>query len=168
PNSYSDPTNIEAKSQVLLASTIAGFAFALSGTALVHSLSHPMTAWFHVPHGVANAVLLPYIIEYNLIANFDKYAEIARIFDEETRRISKFAAAEKLVGYLKQFSQQLSIPKNFRYLDVTINSEMIERLAEDAMDDKGTIPNNPRKPVKEDIIAIYQQVLPQYQSTSTR
>jgi alcohol dehydrogenase class IV len=156
PLSFADPTNIEAKAQMLLASTIAGFAFALSGTALVHSLSHPMTALLHVPHGVANAVLLPYVIEYNLVANFDKYAEIARIFDEEARAISKYQAAERLIDYLRHFARQVEIPEHFGYLTDTIDTALIEQLASDAMDDRGTLPNNPRRPIKQDLIEIYQ------------
>src|SRR5699024_8890629 len=75
--SYADPTNEEAKAQVLLASTIAGMSITVSGTALVHSISHPITSKLGVSHGLANAIILPYIIDFNLMANYKKYAKIA-------------------------------------------------------------------------------------------
>ncbi|MFJ5760645.1 iron-containing alcohol dehydrogenase [Neobacillus sp. NPDC093182] len=165
PKSYADPTNEEAKAQVLLASTIAGLSFSMSGTALVHSLSHPMTAWFEVPHGLANAIILPYVMEFNLIANYEKYAEVAYLFEEETRNLSVYKAAEKLVDHLKNFARKLDIPENFNYLSEVIDEEVIEGLTRDAMDDRGTFPNNPRKPSKEEVRALYQQLLPQYKAT---
>ncbi|MFJ8063219.1 iron-containing alcohol dehydrogenase [Psychrobacillus sp. NPDC096426] len=81
PASYAQPDNIEARTQIHLASTIAGMAFTLGGLGLVHYCSHPMSAVYNVPHGVANAILLPHVIEYNLISNHKKFANIARIFN---------------------------------------------------------------------------------------
>src|SRR4051812_35480224 len=73
PITYAQPENIEARSQVHLASCIAGMAFGLGGLGMVHSCSHPMSAVYHVPHGLANAILLPIVVKHNLIANFKKY-----------------------------------------------------------------------------------------------
>jgi alcohol dehydrogenase class IV len=167
PASYSDPTNHEAKAQVLLASTIAGFAIALSGCALVHSMSHAMTAWFHVPHGLANAILLPYVTEFNLIANYEKYANIQLIFDKSSYSLTKYAAAEKLVEELRKFSHSLDIPDDFGYLTANIDDEVISGLADDVLDDRGTFPYNPRKATKEDVINLYKKVFPQYQSADS-
>jgi alcohol dehydrogenase class IV len=165
PASYSDPTNHEAKAQVLLASTIAGLAFSLSGLSLVHSMSHPMSAWFHVPHGLANAILLPYVIEYNIISNVEKYRNIQLIFDMSSYSLTKYAAAEKLVEELRKFSRSLDIPSDFGYLKIDIDDEVISGLADDALDDRGTLPNNPRKPTKEDIVNLYKKVFPQYRTS---
>ncbi|KOO51613.1 iron-containing alcohol dehydrogenase family protein [Viridibacillus arvi] len=163
PPSYAHPDNLEARSQVHLASTIAGLAFGLGGVGLVHSCSHPMSAIYHVPHGLANAILLPYVIKYNLISNYKKYADIARIFDPSLTFENDKVAAERLVDLLNDFNQSLNIPKDFSYLGIEFTKEMVDRLSHDAMEDKGTIPNNPRKVVREDIIEIYNQVLPLYQ-----
>jgi alcohol dehydrogenase class IV len=165
PISYSDPTNHEAKAQVILASTLAGFAIALAGCALVHSMSHPMSATFHVPHGLANAILLPYVTEYNLMSNIDKYANIQVIFDRSSYCLTKYEAAEKLVGELRKFSRSLDIPNDFGYLDVGINDEVISGLADDVLDDRGTFPYNPRKATKEDVMDIYKKVFPQFLSS---
>lgn len=163
PPSYAHPDNIEARSQVHLASTIAGMAFGFAGVALVHSCSHPMSAIYHVPHGLANSIILPYVMEHNLISNYKKYADIARIFDPSLAFENDQFAAEQLVDLLKEFNEGLNIPKDFSYLGIQFTKDMVDRLAHDAMDDKGTIPNNPRKVVKEDVIQIYNKVLPLYQ-----
>lgn len=163
PSSYAHPDNMEARAQVHLASTIAGLAFSIGGLGLVHSCSHPMSALYNVPHGLANAILLPYVIKYNLISNYKKYADVARIFDPALQFENDRAAAEKLVELLNDLNQSLDIPKNFSSLGIQFTKEMADRLANDAMEDKGTIPNNPRKVFKEDVLKIYQQVLPLYQ-----
>ncbi len=163
PASYAHPENIEARSQVHLASTVAGMAFSLGGLGLVHSCSHPMSAIYHVPHGLANAILLPYVMKHNLISNYEKYAEIARIFDPSLAFTNDKGAAEKLVDLLDDFNESLNIPKDFSVLGIQFTQEMVDRLAHDAMEDKGTIPNNPRKVFKEDVMKIYHQVLPLYQ-----
>jgi alcohol dehydrogenase class IV len=160
PPSYAHPNNLEARSQVHLASTIAGMAFGLAGVGLVHSCSHPMSAIYNVPHGLANAILLPHVIKHNLISNYKKYADIARIFEPSLAFENDKVAAEQLVDLLNDFNQSLDIPKDFSYLGIKFTKEMVDRLAHDAMDDKGTIPNNPRKVVKEDVIKIYNKVLP--------
>lgn len=160
PASYAHPDNLEARAQVHLASTIAGMAFGLAGLGVVHSCSHPMSAVYNVPHGVANAIILPYVIEYNLISNTKKYADIARIFSPELVLKNDQAAAEELVSLLKKFTASIDIPEDFRHLGIEVTEEVIDRLANDAMDDKGTIPANPRKVYKEDVVKIYNRVLP--------
>ncbi len=160
PASYAHPDNLEARAQVHLASTIAGMAFGIAGVGLVHSCSHPMSALYQVPHGLANAVLLPYVLDYNLIANYKKYAEIARIFDSSLILENDMTAANELVVLIEQFNASVDIPADFGSTEKLFTEEMIHQLAEDAMDDIGTIPNNPRKVKKEDVIQIYKKVLP--------
>ncbi|WP_087972043.1 iron-containing alcohol dehydrogenase [Oceanobacillus rekensis] len=160
PASYAQPEDMEARSQLHLASTIAGLAFGTGGLGMVHSCSHPMSAVHDVPHGLANAVILPHVVEHNLISNHQKYADIARIFDDSLYAISDKKAAEMLVNILKEFIADLDIATDFSYLKLEFTEEMVDRLSEDAMNDIGTIPNNPRKAVKEDIKEIYKKVLP--------
>ena len=160
PITYANPENIEARSQVHLASSIAGMAFGLGGLGMVHSCSHPMSALYNVPHGLANAILLPIVVEHNLIANYKKYAEISRIFDPSLSAVHDKKVAELLPVLINQFNQALDIPKDFGHLGIEFTEEMVERLSNDAMDDVGTIPNNPRKAFKEDIRKIYSKALP--------
>jgi alcohol dehydrogenase class IV len=160
PASYANQENLEARSQIHLASTIAGMSFGLAGLGLVHSCSHPMSAVYNVAHGIANAIFLPYVIEYNLISNMKKYADISRIFNPELVLKNDQAAAHELVDLLRTFTASVDIPKDFSYLEIEVTDEVIDRLADDAMDDKGTIPANPRKVYKEDVVKIYNQVFP--------
>ncbi|KAF0819587.1 alcohol dehydrogenase, iron-containing [Bacillus sp. ZZV12-4809] len=160
PASYAHPDNLEARAQIHLASTMAGISFGIAGVALVHSCSHPMSALYQVPHGLANAILLPHIIEHNLIANYEKYANIARIFEPSLTFENDRNTARQLAPLLKEFNKALDIPEDFSYLKLDFTDEMVDRLTKDAMNDLGTIPNNPRKADKEDIRQIYKKVLP--------
>lgn len=162
PATYAHPDNIEARSQVHLASSIAGMAFGLGGLGLVHSCSHPMSAIYKVPHGLANAIFLPIVIKHNLIANTKKYADISRVFDPSLGFATNHTAAQQLPKLIHQFNEALDIPKDFSYLGIKFTEESIERLSNDALDDVGTVPNNPRKAYKEDIINIYEKALPLY------
>ncbi len=159
PASYAQPANIEARSQIHLASTLAGFAFNYGKLGLVHSCSHPMSAHFQVPHGIANAILLPYVIGFNKIANIKKFAEIARIFDSSLLMKNDIFAANQLENLVHALNKELNIPSNFKYLNIVFTNDMIEKLALDALDNIGTLPHNPRKATKDDIIQIYSQVL---------
>ncbi|WP_170148483.1 iron-containing alcohol dehydrogenase [Ureibacillus endophyticus] len=161
PQSYADPTNEEAKAQVLLGSTIAGMAFAMTGTALVHSLSHPMTSHFHVPHGLANAIILPKVIEFNLISDYRKYAEVSYLFNSKYRELSLKEAANKLVEELKAFTKSVDIPEDFSYLGDHITQEDLNRLTKDALNDKGTYPNNKRKATELEVYKLYCCLFPQ-------
>ncbi|MDF2037739.1 iron-containing alcohol dehydrogenase family protein [Cytobacillus oceanisediminis] len=160
PASYAHPDNLEARAKIHLASTMAGISFGMAGVALVHSCSHPMSALYQVPHGLANAILLPHIIEHNLIANYEKYANIARVFEPSLTFENDRNAARKLAPLLKEFNKALDIPGDFSFLKLEFTDEMVDRLSKDAMNDLGTIPNNPRKAEKEDICKIYKKVLP--------
>lgn len=160
PATYANPNNIEARSQVHLASAIAGIAFGLGALGMVHSCSHPMSAVHNVPHGLANAIILPAVVEHNLIANIKKYAEIARVFNPKLHFETDRVATGALPKLIQQFNQQLDIPVDFSHLGIEFTEEMIERLSNDAMDDVGTIHFNPRKAIKEDVIKIYEKVLP--------
>jgi len=159
PESYAHPGNLEARSQIHLASTMAGMAFGLAGVGLVHSCSHPMSARYRVAHGLANAVLLPYVMDYNLISNYKKYADLARVFDSSLVLKSDKYAAESFPKILRDLTESIGIPRDFRVLNIEFSDEMINQLAEDALNDVGTIPNNPRKVEKQDIVQIYKKVL---------
>ncbi|MEK3937082.1 iron-containing alcohol dehydrogenase [Sporosarcina sp. FSL W7-1349] len=159
--SYAQPNNLEARAQIHLASTLGGMAFSLAGLGLVHSCSHPMSAIYNVPHGVANAILLPHVVEFNLISNYRKYADIARIFRRELVMEEDQTAANKLPDLIKSLITSLEIPNDFSYLNIDVTEEVMERLANDALDEQRMILANSRQVLKEDVINIYNKVLPQ-------
>lgn len=159
PSSYKDNDDREARAQVHLASTLAGFAFNYGKLGIVHSCSHPMSARYGVPHGIANAIILPYVLEFNKVTNIEKFAEIARVFDPSLNDVSDEEAANHVSNVVHRFNAQLNIPSTFSHLKIDFTHSMIEELARDAMDDVGTFPFNPRKANLNEVVSIYQQVL---------
>lgn len=157
--SYAHAHYIEARAEVYLGSVLAGFAFNNGKLGIVHSCSHPLSAHFNIPHGLANAVLLPYIVEFNMISNVKKFAEIARIFDVALHMKTDREAARQLVPMIQQLNENLGIPTTFEGMNLNVTKEKLHQLVQDALDDKGTFPFNPRQARFEDIEGIYQKVL---------
>src|SRR5699024_10820487 len=145
PIAYSKKDDLESLSNVMLASTMAGMAFSESGVALVHSISHTVSSHFNVPHGLANAVILPYVVEFNLLSEPEKYLKIFDIFEEKHNLIYSNGNHTDLPETIRNFTKKLGIPPNFSYLNITLSDEKINQLCLDAMDDKGTFPKNSRK-----------------------
>lgn len=144
--------NEQARYQVAMGSMLGGFCLGPVNTAAVHALSYPLGSMFHLAHGLSNALLLPYIMEYNYLASPQKYAEVAVALgcnrlatDEETAHagIAKIRALIKACG----------IPARLR--DVEIPKEAIPQMAEDAMKITRLLVNNPREITLQDAISIF-------------
>ncbi len=157
PTAYADGRNIEARANMLLASLLAGKALATAGVGLVHAMAYPLGGMFGVPHGLANAVLLPFVTEYNLIGNLEKHAILAELLGEDVSNLSTREAAEVTVEILHNLNADLQIPASLRELNIDENR--IEEMAEIALTVKVPIDNNPRVPSKDDIIKIYEQAM---------
>jgi alcohol dehydrogenase class IV len=145
--------NITDLGHMLYASTLAGIAFTVSRLGLVHAMSHPVSGLAGVPHGVANAVLLPYVMSFNLIGNAKGYAMVANALGvpEQENEIATAAAGVKEVIKL---NHQLGIPKSFKELGV--NEELIPHMIEDTFK-SGNIAINPRRVAKSDVEQIYKK-----------
>jgi alcohol dehydrogenase class IV len=144
----------EARSQVAMGSLLGGFCLGPVNTAAVHALSYPLGSTYHLPHGLSNALLLPYVMEYNLVAAPARYAEVAVALgcargssDEET--------ALKGVAKLRSLIAECGIPARLR--DVDIPKGAIPAMAKDALKIQRLLKNNPRTINEEDAIAIYNQ-----------
>jgi 1,3-propanediol dehydrogenase len=149
--------DIHARSNMLLASTLAGMVFINSGLGLIHSMAHALGGRYNIPHGLANAILLPRVMKYNIVANPSKFASIARAMGEEVDGNDIAIDAEKSVISVVNLSRDIGIPRSLEALG--IEESMVERLAEDAMDDRGTFPLNPRHPSKKEVIEIFRDAL---------
>ena len=145
----------EAASAMITASTFAGIAFAFARLVNVHALSHPVSAYFGVPHGVANSVLLPVIVEYNAIADTGKYEKIYNYISEEKEPVKNFVP-EMLAEEVRKLNAQLGIPAGLSELGVT--EDKIEVMAIDAMK-SGNIAVNPRTSTQKDIERLYYKAL---------
>lgn len=148
--------NIEARENMAHASLLAGMAFNNSGLGYVHAMAHQLGGLYDMPHGVANAVLLPHVARYNLISNPKKYADMAEFLGENIEGLSVMEAADKTIEALRRLSSDVGIPSGLKELGV--KEEDFEYMAEMALKD-GNAGTNPISGTKEDIIKIFKEAM---------
>ncbi|GAB2319513.1 iron-containing alcohol dehydrogenase [Alkalibacterium sp. s-m-22] len=148
--------NIEARENMAHASLLAGMAFNNSGLGYVHAMAHQLGGLYDMPHGVANAVLLPHVARYNLISNPKKYADMASFLGENIEGLSVMEAADKTIEALRRLSSDVGIPTGLKELGV--KEEDFEYMAEMALKD-GNAGTNPISGTKEDIIKIFKEAM---------
>lgn len=147
--------NLPARSAILYGSLLAGIAFNNTRLGNIHAMSHPLSAKYNVPHGVANSVLLPHVMEFNLLAVPEKFMNIAKAMGEsldESQSLMK--NANKAIEAVKQLSVDIQIPKDFS--DYNIPESDLYPMAKDAME-SGNVLVNPRQTTIEDIIQLYEK-----------
>lgn len=143
----------DAASAMMIGSTFAGIAFAWARLGNVHALSHPVSAFFHVPHGVANSILLPTVLEFNSLADDGRYEIIYNYIKSDKNKTNNFKS-EQLVEECKTLINDLRIPKTLSEVGVT--EDMIEEMASDAMK-SGNILSNPRQTTIKEVIELYKK-----------
>ena len=148
-------SNMKAREQMALGQYVAGMAFSNVGLGCVHSMAHPLGARFDIPHGVANALLLPTVMEFNMPSSIIKYGRIARAMGVDTEGMTDEESAMAAVNAVKQLSLDLGIPQTLR--EIGIPEEALEQLAKDAFGDVCT-GGNPQPITEEDILALYKKV----------
>ena len=147
-----DGKNVEAREQMLVASMMAGTAFSLNGLGACHALAHQLSAYFDTPHGLANAILLPHIMRFNLDYNTQKFADVAEAMGADIRGLSTKEAAEKALEMVEQLCEDVGVPK---YLDdAGASKKEIPGMVERALLDN-PITTNPRKASAEDVEKLY-------------
>ncbi len=145
----------EAACAMMAGCNFAGIAFAWARLGNVHAMSHPVSAYFHVPHGVANSILLPTVMEYNALADHGRYEVIYNYIREGNEEAGGFKPS-MLVDEIRKLNEDLGIPKTLS--EVGVKEELIPEMAKDAMK-SGNIPANPRQTTEKDIIALYHKAL---------
>lgn len=145
----------EAASAMMVGSNLAGIAFAWARLGNIHAMSHPVSAYFHVAHGVANAVLMPTVVEYNALADNGRYRVIFDAIRGCNDPIERFEPS-MLVDELRRLNADLGLPASLSEVGVT--EDTFEAMAEDAMKSVN-VPANPRQTTKRDIIALYKKAL---------
>ena len=145
--------DIEAAENMLVGSLFAGIAFSWARLGDVHAMSHPVSAYFNVPHGVANAILLPTIVEYNMLADKGKYLNIYNYIAELPAAPEEFTT-DMLVDELLNLNEALGIPAGLEEAGVT--KDKFDAMADDAMK-SGNIAVNPRSTTKKDVLALYEK-----------
>ncbi|MDN6900358.1 iron-containing alcohol dehydrogenase [Oenococcus sicerae] len=145
--------NLQARTEMVEAEMLAGMAFNNANLGYVHSMAHQLGGQYDAPHGVCCALLLPYVEEYNIIADPERFAELAKIMGENTDGLSTRDAAELAIKAMKQMSADVGIPKSIK--DIGAKPADFELMAENSLKD-GNAFSNPRKGTKEDIVKIFQ------------
>ena len=147
---------LAATENMLIASMLAGMAFAQTRLGNVHAMSHPIGAQFGVHHGLANAILLPYIMEFNLSARLGKFATIAEALGANTNGLDEREAAQLAVDTVWDLNQDLAIPQKLG--EVGVKKSGIRALAKATMQ-SGNITVNPRKTSQSDIETIFKKAI---------
>jgi len=145
--------NLKAREQMATASLMAGISLANAGVGAVHALAYPLGGRFQVPHGVANSLLLPYVMRYNVVADLPKFAEVARAMGEPVEGLSLRDAAERTVHALARLARDIGIPSSLKEVGVT--EKDLASLSEEASKIDRLLNNNPRRLTLKEIREIY-------------
>ena len=155
---YARGDDVAAREAMMLGSTLAGMAFSTASVALVHGMSRPIGAFFHVPHGLSNAMLLPAVTAFSLAAAPERYADCARAIGVADAGDDAAAANDKLLTALQAFNRELKVPTLAEFGVAKPHfDEVVAVMAEQALA-SGSPGNNPRVPDSREIIALYQQL----------
>lgn len=153
---YHNGEDKKAREAMMLGSTLAGIAFSNASVALVHGMSRPIGAFFHVPHGLSNAMLLPSVTAFSIPAAPARYADCARAMGIANEQDSDELANQKLLTELSAINQELAVPSPQQFgIDREHFFEVCKIMAEQALA-SGSPSNNPIEPSIEEMIAIYQ------------
>lgn len=153
-----EPGNRAAREAMMLAATWGGMAFANASVTLIHGMSRPIGAHFHVPHGLSNAMLLPEVTAWSVSGAPARYAHCARVMGMAAEEDGDAEALDKLVAGLRQLNADLEVPGPKAWgIDPARWRERLDLMAEQALA-SGSPANNPRQPGPEDIVALYERV----------
>ena len=152
PISVNLQRDVEAHYWMSYASLLGGITINNAGTGIAHGLSFPLTANYRVPHGVATGLLLPYVMEFNMPTNYEKFAKIAEALGVRVEGLSTIEAAERSVSAVKRLMRDIGFPKSLA--EYGVEDDKIKEFAENLMANVQKLANNPRMPTTEDIIHI--------------
>ena len=167
---YLDGSDMHARQKMHVASCLAGLSFNTAGLGITHSMAHQLGAQFHIPHGRANAMLLPHIVEFNANINkrsrsqktylpaVERYASVAHILG--LSNYNQVMSVRSLVNWIQFMQKEMNIPMTIQEIGTISPDEYfgaIDKMADAALADACT-PTNPRTPTKEDIMKIYKKL----------
>ena len=156
PIAVNEPTNPVGRDGMAVAQYVAGMAFSNVGLGVDHGMAHPLSALHDIPHGVACAMLLPTVMKFNAPAALPKYVDIAKAFGVYKDGMTQQEAADAACTEIDNLSRLVGIPTHLSELGIT--EKDIDALADQAIVDVCT-PGNPREVTRDDIVALYKQIL---------
>ncbi len=148
--------DIKARENMLLGSLLAGLALANAGVTAVHAMAYPLGAFFNIPHGLANAVLLPYVLEFNRIGHPERFARMETLLSGSVPADSPEKGAKQCIQKVIRLSRAIGIPRNLA--ELKIPRKAIPEMAPAALKVARPIENNPRTITEEDIIGLYERM----------
>jgi alcohol dehydrogenase class IV len=154
PQAIKDPGNVDARGYLLIASTMAGMAFINSFTGGVHATAHSLGALYGIPHGLANSIMLPHVMEYNLEENPDRFVLIADAMGINIDGLSKEKAARAAVQAVRDLQQAAGLTQTLKDFGVPADRESLNPLIDLAMGDS-QLPYNPRTLEEDDVYKLY-------------
>ncbi|RQR70903.1 iron-containing alcohol dehydrogenase [Burkholderia sp. Bp9012] len=155
---YENGQSLKAREAMMLGSMYGGLALTAAGTAAVHALAYPLGGMFNVTHGVANAMLLPHVMAFNLDAIEGRLSNVARALDLAPTTDSDPVAARKLIDKMVEWTAAVDIPQDLRKFGVS--EEHLDALAVAASKVKRLLGNNPKALTLDDMKSIYRRLLP--------
>lgn len=153
----SNGSDVGARYDMSLGSLLAGISFANAGVTAVHALSFPLGGAFKVPHGIANTVMLPYVMEYNYVAKLDKFAKVAELMGEKISQLSAREAAAKSIDSVKALAYDIEVPTDLR--EINVPETALKQLAEGASTVTRLLVNNPRQMGLAEITKIFERAM---------
>lgn len=154
--SVASKTHVTAKESMAMASLQAGLAFSNAILGAVHAMTHQLGGLLDMPHGEANAILLPYVMEFNFLSSVDRYVEIARALGENLEGLNKRQAGYRAITAVRELADDIGIPK--RLSQIGLAEEYIPLLSENAVKDACLV-TNPRDASADDIAEIFRKAL---------
>jgi alcohol dehydrogenase class IV len=154
---YQNGNSVEAREKMLVGSMYGGMALTSAGTAAVHALAYPLGGKFKIPHGVANSMLLPHVMEFNMDAIEDRLFLVAEPMGIKIEGFSKTEVAQKVVNRIVEWTNVLEIPQNLK--EYGVKEEDVPGLALSASKVTRLLNNNPKKVSLKDMEGIYRKLL---------
>ena len=154
---FKNGKNLDARHDMLLGAFYGGMCIAASSTTAVHALAYPLGGKYRIAHGISNAILLPYVMQFNAVGNEAKFRDIAEAMGIDIARLSDAEATQAFIAALFAFNHDLEIPANLKRWNIT--EADLETLVEGAAKVTRLLDNNPRPMGKDDIRAIYLKLL---------
>lgn len=154
---YQNGKDLDARHDMLLAALFGGMSIASSSTTAVHALAYPLGGKYHMPHGLSNAILLPYVMEFNRDACTEKFRDIAEAMGLPVSGLSAADAADRLIKSLFALTRDLQMTVSLR--DRGLTADDIEGMVEAASKVTRLLNNNPKPMTREDIRTVYNRLL---------
>jgi alcohol dehydrogenase len=149
--------NMDARTAMMEGALLAGIAFANAGVTAVHAFAYPIGAEFHIPHGIANTLMLPHVIRFNVLGNLEKFAQLAKPFGLPTEGLDNLAIVDRVVAAIDRLADDIRVPRHLA--DFGVKEKDIPMLADGVMKVTRLLANNPRTLTLDDAKKIYKAAL---------